>query len=123
MLHPQSPAQLANSSPTRSTATSPSPHPFIMPSITILYFASIRTHLGLERETIDLPLTTSGSSCISDLPAAVYRLHPSEKTKQILQGCMWSVDEEMVDLEDEEEGKRMLKGGETVAVIPPVSGG
>lgn len=94
-----------------------------MPSITILYFASIRTHLGLERETIDLPLTTSGSSCISDLPAAVHRLHPSEKTKQILQGCMWSVDEEMVDLEDEEEGKQVLKGGETVAVIPPVSGG
>lgn len=98
-------------------------HPFDMPSITILYFASIRTHLSLERETIDLPLDTAGTSCISDLPAAVYRLHPSDKTKQILQGCMWSVDEEMVDLEDEEEGKQMLKGGETVAVIPPVSGG
>ncbi|KAJ9105539.1 hypothetical protein QFC19_003521 [Naganishia cerealis] len=96
-----------------------------MASITILYFASIRTHLNLERETVPLPLpgSSQSTSTISDLPQAIHRLHPSDKVKQILQGCMWSVDEDMVDLEDEEEGKRILKGGETVAVIPPVSGG
>ncbi|KAJ9096764.1 hypothetical protein QFC21_005034 [Naganishia friedmannii] len=95
-----------------------------MSTITILYFASIRTHLDLERETVPLPLQPpSSSTTLADLPRIIYQLHPSEKTKQILQGCMWSVDEEMVDLEDEAEGKRVLRGGETVGVIPPVSGG
>lgn len=97
-----------------------------MPAITILYFASIRTYLGTERESVALPLNpTTHKSRLMDLPAAVARLHPSdpEKLARILEGCMWCVDEEMVDLDDVEEGGRVLKGGEVVAVIPPVSGG
>jgi molybdopterin converting factor small subunit len=94
-----------------------------MPSITILYFASIRTHLGIERELITLP---PDESRITDLPSAIIRQHPEDpkKLKALLEACMWCVDEEMVDLEDVDgEGARVLKGGEVVAVIPPVSGG
>lgn len=100
-------------------------HQTIMPSITILYFASIRTCLGIERESIALPLTPHDESRIADLPSAVARLHPenADKLGKILEGCMWSVNEEMVDLEDAEESSKVLQGGEVVAIIPPVSGG
>ena len=41
--------------------------------------------------------------------------------EKVLKGSRWSVDEEMVEAED--EGTVRLKGGEVVAVICPVSGG
>ncbi|GHJ88154.1 hypothetical protein NliqN6_4556 [Naganishia liquefaciens] len=99
-----------------------------MPTITILYFAAIRTLLSTATDHLPLPLSPhSPTSRLADLPSAIARLHPeadADALARILEGCMWSVDEEMVDLEEEAgRGGRVLCGGEIVAVIPPVSGG
>ena len=93
-------------------------------SITVLYFASIRTHLSIESETF--PQSTS-TTLLSHLKAEIIARHPDDKTKQILSGCMWSVGDEMVGDDDEEVSGETadveVKAGEVVAVIPPVSGG
>jgi len=86
-----------------------------MKPITVLYFASIRTHLGVEQERFAAPLT------LNSLKAQIVTRHPDDKTKLILEGCMWSVGDEMVD--EDESGEEEIKGGVVVAVIPPVSGG
>jgi len=95
-----------------------------MPSqqeITVLYFAAASTATGLTSQTISLPLAPSGShqfrlSALGDL---LVSLHPNKGLDKILQSSRWSVDAEMVD--DPQEV--VLKGGEEVAVICPVSGG
>jgi molybdopterin converting factor small subunit len=86
-----------------------------MKLITVLYFASIRTHLGIEQESFPAPST------LSKVKAEIVSRHPDEKTKSILEGCMWSVGDEMAD--EDEDGDKEIKGGVVVAVIPPVSGG
>ena len=49
-------------------------------------------------------------------------VHPNNsELARVLERSAWSVDEEMV--EREEESGVLLKGGETVCAIPPVSGG
>lgn len=42
--------------------------------------------------------------------------------KNILESSAWSLNEEMLETDDLEEGGA-LKDGDVVAVIPPVSGG
>lgn len=86
-----------------------------MKPITVLYFASIRTHLGIDQESFSAPST------LSKVKAEIVSRHPDEKTKSILEGCMWSVGDEMAD--EDEDGDKEIKGGVVVAVIPPVSGG
>jgi molybdopterin converting factor small subunit len=93
------------------------------PTIKVLYFASIRTHLSLESESYP---QTSSPTTLSSLKSQIIARHPDNKTKEILKGCMWSVGDEMVDDDEEDESEPkdvQLKGGEVVAVIPPVSGG
>lgn len=86
-----------------------------MKPITVLYFASIRTHLGIEQESFPAPST------LFKVKAEIVSRHPDDKTKSILEGCMWSVGDEMAD--EDEDGDKEIKGGVVVAVIPPVSGG
>lgn len=87
-------------------------------SITILYFAAASTATGLTTETVDIP--ESGSLPLIDLPKILILRHPNASGLQdILDSSQWSVDAEMV----EEPEKVVLKGGEEVAVICPVSGG
>lgn len=88
-----------------------------MKPITVLYFASIRTHLGIEQESFPAPLT------LSKLKTMIMERHPDDQTKGILRGCMWSVGDEMVGEDDVEGEEQEIKGGVVVAVIPPVSGG
>jgi molybdopterin converting factor small subunit len=92
--------------------------------ITVLYFASIRTHLSIESETFPQSAPTT---LLSHLKAEIIARHPDDRTKEILSGCMWSVGDEMVDDDDENVGGEMadveVRAGEVVAVIPPVSGG
>ncbi|KIM84900.1 hypothetical protein PILCRDRAFT_817721 [Piloderma croceum F 1598] len=91
------------------------------PVITVLYFAAASTATGLTSQAVSLPPPTNSSkefrlSLLGDL---LISLHPNKGLDKILQSSQWSVDAEMVD--DPQEV--VLKGGEEVAVICPVSGG
>lgn len=87
------------------------------PTITVLYFASASTATGLTTETVPIP--ESGQT-LSELPTILTARHPkASNLKEILDSSQWSVDCEMID----EPEKLVLKGGEEVAVICPVSGG
>ena len=86
--------------------------------ITILYFAAASTATGLTSERIPLPPTTDPFT-LSSLPSLLVSRHPNTPLDKVLEGSQWSVDAEMVD----DISKVVLKGGEEVAVICPVSGG
>jgi len=82
-------------------------------TLVILYFAAIRELLGTSEETLEV---ARGSVCtIGDLAARLVYLHPE------LQGHLASVrfalNESFVD------AAASLVDGDTVALIPPVSGG
>ena len=86
--------------------------------ITVLYFAAAQTAAGLAAETIDLPAEMPDFK-LSNLGSLIMARHPNSNLDRVLSTSQWSVDAEMVD---EPEGV-VLKGGEEVAVICPVSGG
>ncbi|KAH8109577.1 hypothetical protein DFH11DRAFT_927176 [Phellopilus nigrolimitatus] len=85
-------------------------------SITVLYFAAALTATRIPSETVMLP---SGEFRLSALSALLAARHQGTNLDAVLRTSQWSVDAEMVD---EPEGV-VLKGGEEVAVICPVSGG
>ncbi|PPR05326.1 hypothetical protein CVT24_008045 [Panaeolus cyanescens] len=89
------------------------------PTITILYFAASSTATNLSSESISIP---SSGLPLNSLPSLLISRHPeSPNLKDILKDVKWSIDLEMVDEGDEEN--IILKGGEEVGVICPVSGG
>ncbi len=82
-----------------------------MPRATILYFASLGDLLQRERETCDLPETaTSG-----DILACIATCHPDAAS--LLSTCRVAVACEFLT------DRIRLRGGEEVAILPPVSGG
>lgn len=85
------------------------------PEITVLYFAAASTATGLTVEHIPLPVPIP----LSSLSETLVSRHPNKGLEKVLAVSQWSVNEEMVD----EPEKVILKGGEEVAVICPVSGG
>jgi len=95
--------------------------------ITILYFAAAQTLLGKISETIQLPGHEGEDSDnkpgfpLSDLAGLLVARHGTrgDDLGNVLKISKWSVDAEMIDDVD----TFYLKGGEEVAVIPPVSGG
>ena len=95
--------------------------------LTILFFASAQTATSLSTLSFPLPQTPAPSSTppqpqpytLSNLAADLVERFP--KLGKVLESASWAVDEEMVG--EEEVGGWVLKGGETVAVLPPVSGG
>jgi len=87
-----------------------------MPSVTILYFAAASTATGVDAEIIAIP---PQGLPLSKLSAQLVSLHPNSKLEDVLRASQWSVDAEMV----EDPEAVVLKGGEEVAVICPVSGG
>jgi len=89
-----------------------------MPEITVLYFAAASTATSLTTERVPLPSSTH-SFKLSSLGQILADRHPGRGLEKVLETSQWSVDAEMV--EDPEE--IVLKGGEEVAVICPVSGG
>jgi len=89
------------------------------PEITVLYFAAASTATGLTSQTVLLPSSTSQQFRLSALGDLLVSLHPNKGLDKILPSSQWSVDAEMVD--DSQEV--VLKGGEEVAIICPVSGG
>ena len=98
-----------DSTPTASTMS--------MPEITVLYFAAASTATGLTVERVPLP--TRDTFPLTSLSELLVSRHPNKGLEKILSRSQWSVNEEMVD----EPENIMLKGGEEVAVICPVSGG
>jgi molybdopterin converting factor subunit 1 len=88
--------------------------PQSQPSITILYFAAVSTATGKTTEQIPIPSSGLPLSSLSSHLASRYT-----DLEKVLNTSQWSVNEEMVD----DPSSVTLRGGEEVAVIPPVSGG
>ncbi|PWN98449.1 hypothetical protein FA09DRAFT_357233 [Tilletiopsis washingtonensis] len=92
--------------------------------VSVLLFASAREAAGTAAMSITLP---SASLALADLPElllaeqAKSNKGDAEALKRILSAAQWSVDQEMVD--EEQVKTTLLKGGEEVAPITPVSGG
>jgi molybdopterin converting factor subunit 1 len=82
-----------------------------MPSVTILYFASLRDRLQCEREQLDLPAQAESSEVLQ----AISRKHP--EAADLLATCRLAVDCTFAT------GRVALSERSEVAVIPPVSGG
>ncbi|KAI0749581.1 hypothetical protein C8Q80DRAFT_1162753 [Daedaleopsis nitida] len=87
-------------------------------SITVLYFAAASTATGLTTEEVELPGTES-SLLLSELASVLVARHPKTSLGAVLEKSSWAVDAEMV----EDPAAVVLRGGEEVAVICPVSGG
>jgi molybdopterin converting factor subunit 1 len=79
--------------------------------ITILYFASVKDVTGIRMESIDLSKDTS----IREMLSKISLIYP--KLKHILNIIQISVNYKIVDL------NTVLKEGDEVALLPPISGG
>ncbi|WP_457643825.1 molybdopterin converting factor subunit 1 [Persephonella sp.] len=79
--------------------------------VNLLYFSSIKDRLGKSREEVELP----DGSKISDLYKLLEEKYP--QIAESLPSVMFAVNEEYADKNTQ------LKEGDTVALIPPVSGG
>jgi len=86
------------------------------PTITVLYFAAASTTTGLASEKISIP---SEGLKLSELRNVLTSRHSASDLGKVLNSSRWSVDLEMID----DPEVIVLKGGEEVAVICPVSGG
>jgi molybdopterin synthase sulfur carrier subunit len=91
--------------------------------VTVLYFAAASTATALTEEKIPIPMGDDNTPTfhLSKLPELLVARHPSTRLGGVLQTCKWSVNAEMIE-EDKIE-KTLLKGGDEIAVICPVSGG
>ncbi|KAL8286974.1 hypothetical protein RQP46_003980 [Phenoliferia psychrophenolica] len=90
--------------------------------ITLLYFAGVRTAIAHEPESQTIALPTHPFPLSSLREFLTTSVHPNNaELERVLERSAWSVEEEMIDRE--EEAGVLLKGGETVCAIPPVSGG
>ncbi|WP_456383059.1 molybdopterin converting factor subunit 1 [Persephonella sp.] len=79
--------------------------------VNLLYFSSIKDRLGKSREEVELP----DGSKVSDLYKLLEEKYP--QIAESLPSVMFAVNEEYADRNTQ------LKEGDTVALIPPVSGG
>ena len=79
--------------------------------IKVLYFSSIKDKIGITSENIEI----AENSTINDLIKLLSEKYP--QIKDSLQNSMFAVNEEYASIDQE------LKEGDTVAIIPPVSGG
>ena len=80
-------------------------------AITVLYFAHLAERTGTREERIDVPAESTASS----VRKFVSMLHP--KLGESLSACRVAVDEEFA------ADDTPVHDGQTVAFIPPVSGG
>ena len=87
--------------------------------ITVLYFAAASTATGLTSEVVAIPNSDKDPFRLSSLGSLLAARHPRTTLAQVLEGSKWCVNEEMVD----EPEEIVLRGGEEVAIICPVSGG
>ena len=90
--------------------------PHDMGEITVLYFAAATTATGCTSETFSLP---EDGLKLSDLAELIASRHPNTGIKHVLERSQWAADSNLIHHLD----SFVLRGGEEVAVIPPVSGG
>ena len=81
-------------------------------SVSVLYFAALRDLAGTPEETVSL---AAAPISVATLLRALETRHDALRGR--LQSVRVAVDEEFTELSHE------LRGGEVVALIPPVSGG
>lgn len=82
-----------------------------MPTVSVLYFASVRERIGAAQERLELPARADEAT----LRARLGELHPDAAT--LIACSRIAVDEDFV------RGEVELREGAEIAVIPPVSGG
>ena len=87
-----------------------------MGEITVLYFAAATTTTGRTSETFALP---DDGLTLPDLAKLIVSRHPKTGIDRVLEQSRWIVDKELIYLTD----SFVLRGGEEVVVLPPVSGG
>lgn len=78
--------------------------------VKILYFSSVRDKIGLPSEEIDF-----NGKTLNDLKNTLIKKYP--QIRENLEKVMFAINQEYADL------NASLKDGDTVAIIPPVSGG
>lgn len=85
---------------------------------TLLYFASANSYTSKSSESLPAPLP------ISKLFDILEEKYPGMKEK-ILESCLVTVNLEYVDLPEDGSNEQgtMIKEGDEVAIIPPVSSG
>lgn len=81
-------------------------------TVTVLYFAALRDLAGQSEEQVSLPASPQP---VAELLAALEARHGGLRGR--LQAVRVAVNEEFVEKSSE------LRGGDVVALIPPVSGG
>jgi molybdopterin converting factor subunit 1 len=79
--------------------------------ISILYFATVKDATGIRMESIDL----SDDTTIREMLSKISIIYP--KLKHILNNIQISVNYRIVDF------NTILKDGDEVALLPPISGG
>lgn len=81
---------------------------------TVLYFAAVADYVARESEALPAPLA------LADLFGALEKRHPGVR-ERLLGSCLVTVNLEYVDVAAEDGV--VIKEGDEVAVIPPVSSG
>lgn len=92
-----------------SSAPKPPPGHF-----NVLYFAGAASHTGKDYETLPAPLT------LGKLFDELESRH-ADITSKILESCLVTINLEYVDVPT--DGDVVIKEGDEVAIIPPVSSG
>jgi molybdopterin converting factor small subunit len=86
---------------------------------TILYFASASSYTSKDSETLEAPLP------LSKLFETLEERYSGFKTK-VLESCLVTINLEYVDISNDTRGASnevVIKEGDEVAIIPPVSSG
>lgn len=96
----------------------PSPLDVAQPTFTILYFAAASSHTSKTHELLPAPLP------LRDLFPSLEQRYPGFQDK-ILSSCAVTVNLEYVDLDEAGKGNGgpVIKEGDEVGIIPPVSSG
>jgi sulfur-carrier protein len=81
-------------------------------TVVVLYFAALRELLGMSEETLS---NVPGPLSVKDFAEVLGQRHPELAPR--LASVRFAVNESFVNASDE------IRAGDTVALIPPVSGG
>jgi molybdopterin synthase sulfur carrier subunit len=85
-------------------------------TVTVRYFASLREHLGTDRETVAVP---PDGTALSDLLELLATCHGEAAIEQLTgPGVRIAVNDALV-----EEDPGRLAPGDVIAFLPPVTGG
>lgn len=84
-----------------------------MSFVTVLYFAKVRSIVGISREQFSF--SDDHATTVQEIIDNVLKAHPA--LEKIILNCAISKNEEYV------QRTQSVQNGDTIAIIPPVSGG